>query len=76
MQKANVGIDPLHHLAVKLEHEPQYAVCRRMLRTKVHGEIAQLRFRDWLSHHALSVPAFAAFARRRSLNLSHATTNR
>ena len=26
---------PLYHLAVKLEHEPQYAVCRRMLRTKV-----------------------------------------
>ncbi len=42
MQKADMGIDPLDHLAVELQHQTQHAVRRRMLRSKVDREIAKV----------------------------------
>jgi len=36
-------IGALDHLAVELEHEAQNAVGRRMLRTKIHGVVANFR---------------------------------
>ncbi len=40
MQQADMRIGALDHLAVELEHEAQHAVGRRMLRTEVHGVVA------------------------------------
>jgi hypothetical protein len=34
-------IDPLDHFAVKLQHEPQHAVRRRVLRPEIDREIAR-----------------------------------
>jgi hypothetical protein len=39
VQEANVGIDSLNDLAVKLEDEAEDAMGGRMLRPKVDGEI-------------------------------------
>ncbi len=40
VQEADMRIDALDHFAIKLEHEAQYPVRRRMLRPEVNGEIA------------------------------------
>jgi hypothetical protein len=40
VQEPDVRINPLHHLAVELEHEPPHAVRGRVLRPKIDGEIA------------------------------------
>jgi hypothetical protein len=37
-------VDPLDHLAVELEHEPQHAVRGRMLRPEIDGEVAKRGF--------------------------------
>jgi hypothetical protein len=37
-------INPLHDLAIELEHQPQNAVGRRVLGTKIDGEIAKRCF--------------------------------
>ena len=44
MQEADMRVDALDHLAVELEHEPQHAMGRGMLRPEIDGEVAQLRF--------------------------------
>ncbi len=48
MQKADVRIGALDHLAVQFQHQPQHPVRRGVLRPKVHGVISDLshfRFR-------------------------------
>jgi hypothetical protein len=40
MQEADMRVDPLDHLAVKLEHKAQHAMRRRMLRPEVNREVA------------------------------------
>ena len=42
MQEADMRVDPLDHLAVKLEHEAQHAMRRRMLRPEVDREVAEV----------------------------------
>ena len=42
MQQTNVRVSLLNNLAVHLEHQAQYAVRRRVLRTEVHREILDL----------------------------------
>ena len=71
MQQTDMRIDPLDHLAVELQHQAQHAVSRRMLRTEIDGEIAQLRF----GHHALTLILLALSASR-SWNLFQRTMNR
>ena len=41
MQQPDMRIDALDDLAVELQHEPQHAVRRRMLRPEVDGEVAE-----------------------------------
>ena len=43
MQQPDVRIGALDDLAVKLEHQPQHPVRRRMLRAKVHGVVLDFR---------------------------------
>src|SRR5207253_2863104 len=45
MQEADVRIDPLDNLAVKLEHKPEHAMGGWMLGPEVDGEIAVRGFR-------------------------------
>ena len=40
-------IDPLDHLAVKLEHQTQHPMRRRMLRPEVDREVASRGVRSW-----------------------------
>jgi hypothetical protein len=49
-------IDALHNLAIELEHQAQYAVGRRVLRSEIDGEVA----RRSLAHGG---PRFGAPAR-------------
>ena len=42
VQKADMGIDALHHLAVELEHKAQHAVGGRVLRPEVDVELADV----------------------------------
>ena len=39
VQQTNVRICALHHLAVKLEHQTQHAVCGRVLRAQIQGVV-------------------------------------
>ena len=41
MQKADMRIDAFDHLTVKLEHETQHAMRRRMLRSEIDGEVSR-----------------------------------
>src|SRR6516165_9394814 len=70
MQEADMRIDPLDDLAVKLEHQAQHAVRGRMLRPEIDGEVA-----FGLGHQATR-SSLAALAATRSLNLSQSTTKR
>jgi hypothetical protein len=42
MQEPDVRVRALYHLSVELEHEPQHAVRRGMLRPEVHRVVAYL----------------------------------
>ncbi len=42
VQQADVRIGALDDLAVELEHEPQHAVRRRVLRAEIHRVVADL----------------------------------
>ena len=44
MQQADMRIDALDHLAVELQHQPQHAVRRRMLRPEIDREVAEGMF--------------------------------
>ena len=44
VQQPDMRIDPLHNLAVELEHQTQHAVRRRVLRPEVDREIAERGF--------------------------------
>jgi hypothetical protein len=44
MQQADMRIDALDDLAVQFEHEAQHAVRRRMLRTEIDVEVADVDF--------------------------------
>ncbi len=61
MKQTNVRIDALDHLAVKLQHEAQHAVRRRMLRSEVDSEIAHAR-RFGAKCFGHQPPAFGASA--------------
>lgn len=41
-QQSDMGIDARGDLAVELEHEPQHAIGRRMLRTEIDAEVLRL----------------------------------
>ena len=41
MQQPDMRIDALDDLAVELQHQPQHAVRRRMLRPEIDGEVAE-----------------------------------
>ena len=43
-KQPDMRIDALDHLAVELEHEPEHAVRRRMLRSEIDGEFAVVAF--------------------------------
>ena len=70
MQKPDMRIDALDHLAVKLEHQAQHAMRRRMLGAEVDGEVA-----FGLGHQA-TCSSLAALAATRALKLSQSTTKR
>jgi hypothetical protein len=40
VKQADMRIDPLYHLAVELEDEAEYAMCGRVLRPEIDGELA------------------------------------
>ena len=40
VQEADMGVDALNHLAVKLEHETQHAMGRWMLRAKIDRKVS------------------------------------
>src|SRR5262249_17182726 len=65
-------IHSLHNFAVQLQHKPQHAVRRRMLRPEIDREIA------WCGcfGHYTAWATFAIFAESRELNLSHITMKR
>jgi hypothetical protein len=42
MQESDVRIDPLDDFSVEFEHETQYAVRRRVLRSEIDGEVADV----------------------------------
>ena len=44
VQQADVGIDPLHHLAVQFQHQAQHAMGRRMLGAEIDVELPQAGF--------------------------------
>src|ERR1700761_5214166 len=77
VEQADMRVDPLDHLAVKLEHQPQHAMRGRMLRPEIDGESALDIARGGVGfqHHASSF-TLAALAATRALNLSQATTKR
>src|SRR5262249_50207744 len=56
MEQTDMWIDAFHDLAVKLQHEAQHAMGRRMLRSKIYREITQALFR-----HGFQL-GFAAFS--------------
>ena len=82
VQQPDMRIDALDHFAVELEHEPQHAVRRRMLRAEIDGEVAAVRFGHRrgssmpdqasriASRHANRRPS-RPWPRRVRLNLSH-----
>jgi hypothetical protein len=53
VEEADVGIDPLHHLAVELEDEAQNAVGRRVLRPEVERESTDSGFHGSLGYGSL-----------------------
>ena len=55
VQEPDVRVGALDHLAVELEHEPQHAVRRRVLRAKIHRVIADLGHRTRLTRCPRSV---------------------
>ena len=59
VQQADVRIDPLDDLAVELQHKPQHAVRRRMLRSEVDVEVADVVF----VHSVSSMPSGHAVRR-------------
>jgi hypothetical protein len=65
MQKADVGIDALHHLAVELQHETEHPVGRRMLGPEVDVELADVGFRhgEWSWPHDSLFHGFIQSAR-------------
>ena len=60
VQQADVRVRALDHLAVELEHEPQHAVRRRVLRPKVHRVVADFSHGLWASANRLPGPQHAA----------------
>src|ERR1700722_8979094 len=42
MQEADMRVDALDHFTIKLEHEAQHAMRRRMLRPEVDREVAEI----------------------------------
>lgn len=45
MEQTNMGVHPLNHFAVKLEHQAQNAVRSRVLRPEIDVELTNLGFR-------------------------------
>src|SRR5262245_24282421 len=87
MEQADMRIDPLDHLAVELEHEPEHAVGGRMLRAEIDGELALVpgplaaigvHGRSLgVGHHASApLAALARLASTPRLNRSQATMKR
>ena len=72
VKQPDVRIHALDDFTVELEHKAQHAVRRRMLRSEIDGEIAQLGF----SHQLTSSAAVFAFSATLALKRSHATTTR
>jgi hypothetical protein len=56
MEQPDMRIDALHNLAIELEHQAQYPVRRRVLRSEIDGEVP----RRSLAHGG---PSFGAPAR-------------
>ncbi len=56
MKQADMRIDAGNHFAVKLQHQTQHAVRRRMLRPKVDGKISEVL----LVHGQAFGPAFSS----------------
>ena len=80
VEQPDMGINALDDLAVELEDEAQYAMCRRVLRPEIDRELAALGVGGrgfGLSHHAsTSASAFAALAATDLLKRSQLTMNR
>src|SRR5690606_25732809 len=53
VQQADMRIDALYQLPVKLQNKPQHTVRRRVHRAEVDGEIADFSLRHWLSPELL-----------------------
>ncbi len=56
VQQADMRVDALDGLAVKLEHKAQHAVRGRMLRAEVDGEVADAMLAHCLHAFAFSSP--------------------
>src|SRR4029078_11792265 len=71
-------IDAVHHLAVELEHETKHAVRRRMLRSKIDGELAVFRLGFLHVGHgaAASSAALSSLAAMPRRKRSHDTMKR
>ena len=44
VQQTDMRIDPLDNLAIEFQHQPEHAVCRRMLGTEVDVEVTDVVF--------------------------------
>ena len=64
MQQADMRIDALDDFAVELQHQTQHAVRRRMLRSEVDGEIAEVLVGHW--RHPLWAVRQSAIGNRQS----------
>ena len=62
VQQADMRVGALHHLAVHLQHEPQHAVGRRMLRPEVQGEVPDFGLGHRPAPPPCPSPARTAFA--------------
>ena len=79
VEKADVGIDALHHLAVELEHEAQHTVGGGMLRPEIDVELADvgLAHQRCPSISAMgSTRAAFAFSLTRATKRAHGTIMR
>jgi hypothetical protein len=67
-EQADVGIDALDHLAVKLQNQAQHPVCRRVLRSEIDREIAarSLGHADFLRFAGTETPGYLHLFRKRA----------
>ena len=66
MEQSDMRVHTFDDFAVKLKHETQNAVCRRVLRPEVDGEVAYCSFGHQFTGSAAAFAFSATFALKRS----------